>query len=94
MIVATILVHQCDNCIALVALKTTKDWRTFEATWHNGKRYDFCPKCRYKIETQSRILQDETRDNKPLQIAFEDETYNAVIKAQKRQPNNLRVLKF
>lgn len=94
MIVATILVRQCDNCDALVALKSVEDWRKFEAAWHNGNRYDFCPKCRFKMETQSRILNDEMPKKTSLQMTFEDETYHAVANAQKRQPNNLRVLKF
>lgn len=73
MILATIILRQCDNCTALVAIKTVEDWRTFEKTWHTGERYDFCPECRHKIETQSCILEDETRVKKSFQVWFEDD---------------------
>lgn len=59
MILATVTLYQCDECALIVAVKSDEDFDKFEQTWYAGLRSDFCPKCRYLIKTQARILRDE-----------------------------------
>lgn len=46
MIVANIIVHACDHCDALFAVKDEGTRAEHIETWFVGPRYEFCGKCR------------------------------------------------
>lgn len=72
MILATVIIYQCDNCPTVISLKSAEDWRTFEALWHNGRRYEFCPQCRFTPAAQKIIALDSTEQSQPMQMMFAD----------------------
>ena len=53
-----ITVINCDECGKVTGLKTDEDWSKFENDWWEGFKYQFCPVCCEKPETQTRRLSD------------------------------------
>ena len=61
-----ITVINCDECGKVVGLKTDEDWRKFESGWWEGFKFQFCPNCAEKPETQTRRMSDSQMMYRPV----------------------------
>ena len=68
MILAMISVFQCEDCPRVAVLQHQIEYDTFEETWFNGLRYQFCPNCRVKPQAEDRILEDLERTRTVAEI--------------------------
>lgn len=60
-VLACVTVHECDGCGKTLALKTDRDYTSFEATWYEGLSVDFCPMCRDLPKFEMAIMGDRAK---------------------------------
>jgi hypothetical protein len=61
MILAMITVYQCEDCPRVAICRHQVEYDTYETTWFDGLRYQFCPNCRFKPQAEDRIAEDQQR---------------------------------
>lgn len=58
MILAVITVMQCEDCPTTRVLQHVSEYEQIAETWHNGSKYHFCPRCRFRPQAEDRIAED------------------------------------
>ena len=52
-------VFSCDNCPAVICIRSDEEWDKFEAEWADGILHQYCPKCKNLPDVVRAIKKEE-----------------------------------